>query len=69
MIDKDFVAYTEFGTQRILSIGKKTDYFSKHVNGLITNFSTIQPHSSLPSSPPKPIYHQGGGRSEKNNRR
>jgi hypothetical protein len=58
MIDKDFGPILSLVTQRILSIGKKTDYFSKHVNGLITNFSTIRPHSSLPSSPPKPIYHQ-----------
>jgi predicted transcriptional regulator len=58
MIDKDFVAYTEFGNSReYYPLVKKTDYFSKHVNGLITNFSTIRPHSSLPSSP-KPIYHQ-----------
>jgi predicted transcriptional regulator len=52
MIDKDFVAYTEFGNSReYYPLVKKTDYFSKHVNGLITNFSTIRPHSSLPSSP------------------
>jgi hypothetical protein len=51
-------------TQRILSIGKK-NYFSKHVNGLITNFSTIRPHSSLPSSPPNQFIINGIGRSEK----
>jgi predicted transcriptional regulator len=39
MIDKDFVAYTEFGNSReYYPLVKKTDYFSKHVNGLITNF-------------------------------
>ena len=39
MIDKQFVAYTEFGNSReYYPLVKKTDYFSKHVNGLITNF-------------------------------
>ncbi|MDG2431711.1 BlaI/MecI/CopY family transcriptional regulator [Flavobacterium sp.] len=39
MIDKDFVAYTEFGNSReYYPLVKKTDYFSKHVNGLIKNF-------------------------------
>ncbi|NGY38963.1 BlaI/MecI/CopY family transcriptional regulator [Flavobacterium sp. XN-5] len=39
MIDKDFVAYTEFGNSReYFPLVKKTDYFSKHVNGLIKNF-------------------------------
>lgn len=39
MIDKGFVAYTLFGKSReYYPIVKKTDYFSKHVNGLIKNF-------------------------------
>jgi predicted transcriptional regulator len=39
MIDKDFIAYTEFGNSReYYPLVKKTDYFSKHVNGLIKNF-------------------------------
>jgi BlaI family penicillinase repressor len=39
MIDKDFVAYNEFGNSReYYPLVKKNDYFSKHVNGLITNF-------------------------------
>ena len=39
MIDKDFVAYTEFGNSReYYPLVKKNDYFSKHVNGLIKNF-------------------------------
>ena len=39
MIDKQFVAYTEFGSSReYYPLVKKTDYFSKHVNGLISNF-------------------------------
>jgi len=39
MIDKKFVAYTEFGNSReYYPLVKKTDYFSKHVNGLIKNF-------------------------------
>jgi len=39
MIDKKFVAYNEFGNSReYYSLVKKTDYFSKHVNGLIKNF-------------------------------
>ncbi|CAM2822022.1 BlaI/MecI/CopY family transcriptional regulator [Flavobacterium frigoris] len=39
MIDKDFVAYTEFGNSReYYPLVPKTDYFSKHVNGLIKNF-------------------------------
>ncbi|MFT7335747.1 MAG: BlaI family penicillinase repressor [Porticoccaceae bacterium] len=39
MIDKDFVGYNEFGNSReYYPLVKKTDYFSKHVNGLITNF-------------------------------
>ncbi|SDX03375.1 BlaI/MecI/CopY family transcriptional regulator [Flavobacterium degerlachei] len=39
MIDKDFVRYNEFGNSReYYPLVKKTDYFSKHVNGLITNF-------------------------------
>ncbi|WP_413999974.1 BlaI/MecI/CopY family transcriptional regulator [Flavobacterium sp. W1B] len=39
MIDKNFVAYTEFGNSReYYPLVKKTAYFSKHVNGLIKNF-------------------------------
>ena len=39
MIDKKFIAYNEFGNSReYYPLVKKTDYFSKHVNGLITNF-------------------------------
>ncbi|MEO8254601.1 MAG: BlaI/MecI/CopY family transcriptional regulator, partial [Flavobacterium sp.] len=39
MIDKKFVAYTEYGNSReYYPLVKKTDYFSKHVNGLIKNF-------------------------------
>lgn len=39
MIDKDFVSYNEFGNSReYYPVVKKTDYFSKHVNGLISNF-------------------------------
>lgn len=39
MTDKKFVAYTEFGNSReYYPLVKKTDYFSKHVNGLIKNF-------------------------------
>lgn len=39
MIDKNFVAYNEFGNSReYYPLVKKTDYFSKYVNGLISNF-------------------------------
>jgi predicted transcriptional regulator len=39
MADKKFVAYTEFGNSReYYPLVKKSDYFSKHVNGLIKNF-------------------------------
>jgi BlaI family transcriptional regulator, penicillinase repressor len=39
MIDKNFVAYNEFGNSReYYPMVKKEDYFSKHVNGLIKNF-------------------------------
>lgn len=39
MIDKKFVAYTEFGNSReYYPLVTKSDYFSKHVNGLIRNF-------------------------------
>ncbi len=39
MIDKKFVAYNEFGNSReYYPLVKKSDYFSKHVNGLISNF-------------------------------
>jgi predicted transcriptional regulator len=39
MIDKQFVAYNEFGNSREYYPLVKTDYFSKHVNGLISNFN------------------------------
>jgi hypothetical protein len=35
MIDKDFVAYIEFGNPENTIHWLKTAYFSKHVNGLI----------------------------------
>ena len=39
MIDKKFVAYTLIGNNReYFPLVTKTDYFSKHVNGLIKNF-------------------------------
>lgn len=39
MIDKNFVAYKEYGNPReYYPLVKKSDYFSKHVNGLIKNF-------------------------------
>jgi len=39
MIDKNFVAYNEFGNSReYYPLVKKEDYFSKHVNGLIKHF-------------------------------
>ena len=39
MIDKEFVSYKEYGNSReYYPLVKKTDYFSKHVNGLISNF-------------------------------
>jgi BlaI family penicillinase repressor len=39
MIDKKFISYNEFGNSReYYPLVKKTDYFSKHVNGLISNF-------------------------------
>lgn len=39
MADKQFVAYNEFGNSReYYPLVKKSDYFSKHVNGLIKNF-------------------------------
>jgi predicted transcriptional regulator len=39
MIDKQFVAYKEYGNSReYYPLVKKTDYFSKHVNGLISNY-------------------------------
>jgi hypothetical protein len=46
MIDKDFVAYNEFGFREYYPLVKK-NYFSKHVNGLITNFFNNSPHSSF----------------------
>ncbi len=39
MIDKNFVAYNEYGNAReYYPLVKKSDYFSKHVNGLIKKF-------------------------------
>ena len=39
MQDKKFVDYTQYGRSReYFPLVKKTDYFSKHVNGLIKNF-------------------------------
>ncbi len=39
MIDKGFINYQLFGKSReYYPLVKKTDYFSKHVNGLIKNF-------------------------------
>ncbi len=39
MKDKGFVEYTLYGKSReYYPLVKKTDYFSKHVNGLIKNF-------------------------------
>jgi len=39
MIDKGFVNYKQLGNSRhYFPLVKKTDYFSKHVNGLIKNF-------------------------------
>lgn len=39
MIDKNFVAYTEFGNSReYYPMVKKTDYSSKQVNSLVQNF-------------------------------
>ena len=39
MQDKQFVDYTQKGRSReYFPLVKKTDYFSKHVNGLIKNF-------------------------------
>lgn len=39
MHDKGFIDYTLFGKSReYFPLVKKTDYFSKHVNGLIKNF-------------------------------
>ncbi|WP_025742401.1 BlaI/MecI/CopY family transcriptional regulator [Aquimarina pacifica] len=39
MTDKGFVQYTLYGKSReYYPLVKKTDYFSKHVNGLIKNF-------------------------------
>ena len=39
MIDKHFVAYNEFGNSReYYPLVAKSDYFSRHVNGLIKNF-------------------------------
>ena len=39
MQDKKFVDYTQFGRSReYFPLVEKTDYFSKHVNGLIKDF-------------------------------
>jgi len=39
MNDKGFISYTVFGKSReYYPLVKKSDYFSKHVNGLIKNF-------------------------------
>ncbi len=39
MNDKGFIGYTLYGKSReYYPLVKKTDYFSKHVNGLIKNF-------------------------------
>ncbi len=39
MQDKKFVGYQQFGRSReYFPLVKKTDYFSKHVNGIIKNF-------------------------------
>ena len=39
MTDKGFIDYTLYGKSReYYPLVKKTDYFSKHVNGLIKNF-------------------------------
>ncbi|AEE19411.1 putative transcriptional regulator [Dokdonia sp. Hel_I_63] len=39
MQDKKFVDYKQYGRSReYFPLVKKTDYFSKHVNGLIKNF-------------------------------
>jgi BlaI family transcriptional regulator, penicillinase repressor len=39
MQDKGFVGYTVFGNSRqYYPLVKKTDYFSKHVNGIIKNY-------------------------------
>jgi len=39
MNDKGFIDYTLYGKSReYFPLVKKTDYFSKHVNGLIKNF-------------------------------
>lgn len=39
MNDKGFISYKVFGKSReYYPLVKKTDYFSKHVNGLIKNF-------------------------------
>jgi hypothetical protein len=46
MIDKQF-AYNEFGNSRILSFGQENRLFSKHVNGLISNFNNSASHLSF----------------------
>ena len=44
MQEKGFVAYTLFGNSRqYYPLVKKTDYFSKHVKGIIKNFFNNSP--------------------------
>jgi predicted transcriptional regulator len=44
MQDKGFVAYTVFGNSRqYYPLVKKTDYFSKHVKGIIKNYFNNSP--------------------------
>ena len=44
MQDKGFVAYTLFGNSRqYYPLVKKTDYFSKHVKGMIKNYFNNSP--------------------------
>lgn len=44
MQDKGFVAYTLFGNSRqYYPLVKKTDYFSKHVKGIIKNYFDNSP--------------------------
>ncbi|OYU81036.1 MAG: penicillinase repressor [Flavobacterium sp. BFFFF1] len=39
MADKQFISYREFGNSReYFPLVSKSDYFAKHVNGLIRNF-------------------------------
>jgi predicted transcriptional regulator len=44
MQDKGFVGYTSFGNSRqYYPLVKKTDYFSKHVKGMIKNYFNNSP--------------------------